>query len=111
MGSGLIQLLMNDPVAFALVAIPLLYSVMLHEVAHGWVAFRFGDPTAKMLGRLSLNPLLTRVNDRRFVTLLPRFRLRAPSPIENLMARSFPRQRRTVFRRGKKHAATPRPAP
>ena len=57
MGSGLIQLLMNDPVAFALVAIPLLYSVMLHEVAHGWVAFRFGDPTAKMLGRLSLNPL------------------------------------------------------
>ena len=54
---GLINLLIEDPVAFALVAIPLLYSVMLHEVAHGWVAYRYGDPTAKMLGRLTLNPL------------------------------------------------------
>ena len=35
----------------------LLFSVILHEYAHGWVAFRLGDPTAKMLGRLSLNPL------------------------------------------------------
>jgi len=30
---------------------------MIHEVAHGWVAYRMGDPTAKWLGRLSLNPL------------------------------------------------------
>ncbi len=57
MGSGLIELLMEDPVTFVLVAIPLLFSVMLHELAHGWVAYRYGDPTAKMLGRLTLNPL------------------------------------------------------
>ncbi len=54
---GLFKLLMNDPLAFLLLVIPLLYSVVLHEVAHGWVANRLGDPTAKWLGRLSLNPL------------------------------------------------------
>jgi Zn-dependent protease len=48
---------MNDPIAFVLLIIPLLYSVVIHEVAHGWVAYRMGDPTAKWLGRLSLNPL------------------------------------------------------
>lgn len=36
--------------------IPLLFAITLHEVAHGWVAFMLGDPTAKMLGRLTLNP-------------------------------------------------------
>lgn len=36
---------------------PLLLAITLHEVAHGWMALRCGDPTAKALGRLSLNPL------------------------------------------------------
>jgi Zn-dependent protease len=54
---GLLKLLIKDPLAFALVAIPLLFSVIIHEVAHGWVAYRMGDPTAKWLGRLTLNPL------------------------------------------------------
>lgn len=31
-------------------------AVILHECAHGWVALKFGDPTAKLLGRLTLNP-------------------------------------------------------
>jgi len=35
----------------------LLFSVILHEIAHGSVAYMQGDPTAKMAGRLSLNPL------------------------------------------------------
>jgi Zn-dependent protease len=39
-----------------LVAI-LVLSMMLHEIAHGFVAYKLGDPTAKMRGRLSLNPL------------------------------------------------------
>lgn len=38
------------------VGIPLLLAVTLHEVAHGAVADRFGDHTARMLGRLTLNP-------------------------------------------------------
>ena len=38
-------------------ALPVLAAVVFHEVAHGWVAFRLGDPTAARLGRLTLNPL------------------------------------------------------
>lgn len=37
-------------------AIPILAAVVLHEIAHGYVAFRLGDPTAAQLGRLTLNP-------------------------------------------------------
>jgi Zn-dependent protease len=34
-----------------------LFAITLHEVAHGWTARYFGDRTAELLGRLSLNPL------------------------------------------------------
>ncbi|MCX5805236.1 MAG: site-2 protease family protein [Proteobacteria bacterium] len=54
---GLIDLFFKNPFYFLLLAIPLLYSIILHELAHGWVANKMGDPTAKMLGRLSLNPI------------------------------------------------------
>lgn len=54
---GLLNLLIKDPLTFILLAIPLLYSIILHELAHGWVAYRMGDSTAKWQGRLSLNPL------------------------------------------------------
>nr|MDJ0623950.1 site-2 protease family protein [Desulfocapsaceae bacterium] len=36
---------------------PILFALTLHEYAHGYVAYRFGDPTAKALGRLTLNPV------------------------------------------------------
>jgi len=54
---GLLNLLLKDPLAFILIAVPLLYAIIFHELAHGWVAYRLGDPTAKLRGRLSLNPL------------------------------------------------------
>ena len=38
-------------------ALPVLFAITLHETAHGWMALRLGDPTAKMLGRLSINPI------------------------------------------------------
>jgi len=38
-------------------ALPVLVAIVFHEVAHGWVAFRLGDPTAARMGRLTLNPL------------------------------------------------------
>jgi len=38
-------------------AIPALFAITLHEVAHGWTARLFGDRTAQMLGRLGINPL------------------------------------------------------
>lgn len=37
--------------------IPLVIAITFHEVAHGWAAYRMGDPTAKALGRLTLNPI------------------------------------------------------
>ncbi|TKS62976.1 MAG: site-2 protease family protein [Nitrospira sp.] len=37
--------------------LPLLLAMVLHEYAHGWVAYRCGDSTAKLQGRLTMNPL------------------------------------------------------
>lgn len=37
--------------------VPILFAITFHEVAHGWVANKLGDGTARMLGRLSLNPI------------------------------------------------------
>ncbi len=37
--------------------LPLLFAIIVHEVAHGWVAKQCGDHTAEMLGRLTLNPI------------------------------------------------------
>ena len=45
----LIRILLN--------AIPALVCIPLHELSHGWVAWRLGDPTAKNAGRLTLNPI------------------------------------------------------
>ncbi|MFU8896518.1 MAG: site-2 protease family protein [Gammaproteobacteria bacterium] len=41
----------------AVAVIPVLFAITIHEVAHGWVARHFGDRTAEMLGRLTVNPL------------------------------------------------------
>ncbi|MSO98127.1 MAG: site-2 protease family protein [Rhodospirillaceae bacterium] len=46
--------LIESVVAYGL---PTLLAITLHEAAHGYVAYLFGDPTAKNLGRLSLNPI------------------------------------------------------
>ena len=35
----------------------LLFAITIHESAHGWAAFKFGDPTAYNLGRITLNPI------------------------------------------------------
>jgi Zn-dependent protease len=48
--AGTIQLL-------TVVAIPLLFAITVHEVAHGWTARHFGDYTAERAGRLTLNPI------------------------------------------------------
>lgn len=49
---------MNDTLLqFIILAPPLLLALTVHEFAHGYVAFRLGDPTAQVAGRLTLNPL------------------------------------------------------
>lgn len=49
---------MSDRWLNLVILIPvLLLSMMFHELAHGWIAYKLGDPTAKARGRLSLNPI------------------------------------------------------
>lgn len=44
-------------ITFGLAFVPALFGIICHEVAHGWAASKMGDPTAKALGRLTLNPI------------------------------------------------------
>ena len=37
--------------------LPVIFAITVHEVAHGYIALKLGDPTARMLGRLTLNPI------------------------------------------------------
>lgn len=56
----LINLLLYNPIEFlitiAILIVPLFLSITFHEFAHGYVAYKFGDPTPKLQGRLTLNP-------------------------------------------------------
>ncbi len=46
-----------DPVITTIIVAILIFSVILHELSHGYMALFFGDPTAKLAGRLTLNPI------------------------------------------------------
>jgi Zn-dependent protease len=48
---------MPDLTSYILLAPPILLALSFHEFAHGWVADRLGDPTARLAGRLTMNPL------------------------------------------------------
>src|SRR5574341_2573838 len=48
---------LNTIQKIAVMAMPLVFAIVLHEVAHGWVADRLGDHTARDRGRLTLNPI------------------------------------------------------
>ena len=47
----------SNPAEFLLLVPPILFALTVHEWSHGYVAMRLGDPTARLLGRLTLNPL------------------------------------------------------
>lgn len=51
-----IREIINDPAGFLLSTIVILLALTFHEFAHGYAAYKMGDPTAKKMGRLSLNP-------------------------------------------------------
>lgn len=46
----------NNPIAFLFIVCAFLIAITVHEFAHGYVADRLGDPTARLMGRLTLNP-------------------------------------------------------
>ena len=58
---------------------PFILAIVLHEVAHGYAAWKLGDPTAKRLGRLTLNPL--KHIDPMFSLILPGFLMLVGSPV------------------------------
>jgi Zn-dependent protease len=64
---------MDIAIQLALAAVPAILAITLHEAAHGYAAWAMGDDTAKLAGRLSLNPL--RHIDRVGTILLPGFLL------------------------------------
>lgn len=45
------------PVTILLLAVPIIFAITVHEVAHGWIAQQLGDDTAAVMGRLTLNPV------------------------------------------------------
>lgn len=47
----------NSIILSIILIIILVFSSILHEIAHGYIAYRLGDPTAKIMGRLTLNPI------------------------------------------------------
>ncbi len=47
----------SDPLFMVFGVLILIFSIVIHEVAHGYAANALGDPTAKLLGRLTLNPI------------------------------------------------------
>jgi len=49
--------LLNNPLAFICWVVALAAAITIHEFAHAWAAERLGDPTPRLLGRLTLNPL------------------------------------------------------
>src|SRR6516225_12104393 len=80
----------QDVVTIFFEVVVLLFAISVHESAHAWMANRLGDPTAKMLGRVSLNPL---VHIDVFGTVLlpamlilfgfPPFGYAKPTPVDN----------------------------
>jgi len=52
----MINYLFSNPILFFIYFVSLLISLSIHEFSHAWVADRLGDPTARLQGRLTLNP-------------------------------------------------------
>lgn len=53
----MLNFLLSDPVSFLVWVAALLSAITVHEFAHAWMAVRLGDPTPKLQGRLTLNPI------------------------------------------------------
>ena len=48
---------MSDPIQIVFFLLALVISISIHEFSHAWSAYELGDPTARNLGRLTLNPI------------------------------------------------------
>jgi len=64
-----------------LLAPPILLALTFHEFSHGWMAYKLGDPTAKLAGRLSMNPLVHLDPFGTLMIFLVRFGWAKPVPV------------------------------
>jgi len=78
----MLQYLFTDPFSFAIWAAALLMAVTVHEFAHAWTADHLGDPTAKLAGRVTFNPLAHLDPIGTLMLLLFRFGWGKPVPID-----------------------------
>ncbi|WP_291423701.1 site-2 protease family protein [Deinococcus sp.] len=78
---GLISLLTSNPTAFVLIAAALVLSLTVHEFAHALTADKFGDPTPRRYGRVTLNPLAHLDPFGTLLMLLVGFGFAKPVPI------------------------------
>lgn len=74
--------LFNNPFSFLIWIIALLVAITIHEASHAFVADRLGDPTAKLMGRLTLNPLAHLDPLGTLFLLIARFGWGKPVPID-----------------------------
>lgn len=74
--------LFNNPFSFFIWAIALLIAITIHEFSHALVADRLGDPTAKLMGRLTLNPLAHLDPIGTLFLLIARFGWGKPVPVD-----------------------------
>jgi len=85
----LINLLAEDPLAFFLISIALIFALVLHELGHAAAALYFGDDTAKRMGRLTLNPLAHLDPLGTLLLLFIGFGWAKPVPINPLKFRNY----------------------
>ena len=74
--------------------VPIFFAITIHEFSHGWVAYKLGDPTAKLAGRLSLNPIRHIDPVGLLLLILVHFGWAKPVPVNPLFFRN---PRRDMF--------------
>jgi Zn-dependent protease len=88
--------MLTDPV-FLLIFLPaLLFSLTFHEAAHAWMAWRLGDPTARMLGRLTLNPIAHLDFFGTLMLIISQFRFGWAKPVP-VDPRNFHNEKQGIF--------------
>jgi Zn-dependent protease len=87
----MLNFLFSDPFSFVIWAVAMLVAISVHEAAHAWMAERLGDPTAKLQGRLTLNPLAHLDPIGTLMILLFRFGWGKPVPVDEYNLR-YPRR-------------------
>lgn len=78
----MIQYLFTNPASFLIWGAALLAAITVHEYAHAWMSDRLGDPTARLAGRLTLNPLAHLDPIGTLMLLLFRFGWGKPVPFD-----------------------------